>query len=224
MTFTFSFENAEPLPMLNQNPPSAPLKSTQIATAKPSRKPALTTSAPIKEEPKLESEPEGVGEQPSPAPGLSSASGNSLITPTFEIEATQASESKRETTFAGLYLNDTPSSSVYSTAYQVSSGTVSLPFINASRQSHIGPPLEYPALALRRGYEGIVLIKIDVDRQGKVTHVQLLESSGYDILDQEVLKAAKKWLYKPAKKGNEPIEDSVKAIIRFLINEPIDVH
>jgi protein TonB len=220
MTFTFSFEKAEPLPMASQGLPFSPQKSTQIAAAKLPMKPALTKTAPIKEEPKPQPEAEGIEEQPS------FASESNIVIQPAETAANQDSGVKGKAAFFASHSANSKDSSptAYPTTPPGRSDTVSMPFINASRQSHIGPPLEYPALALRRGYEGAVLIKIDVDRQGKVTHVQLLESSGYDILDEAVLKTAKKWFYKPAQKGDKPTEDSAKVRIRFRINEAIDIN
>jgi len=46
----------------------------------------------------------------------------------------------------------------------------------------------YPAEAAQRGIEGITPVKITFNRKGEVTHVQLLESSGAKILDDEVIR------------------------------------
>lgn len=49
----------------------------------------------------------------------------------------------------------------------------------------------YPDEAARRGIEGITPVKITFNRQGEIVHVQLLESSGARILDDEVLRTLK---------------------------------
>jgi len=49
---------------------------------------------------------------------------------------------------------------------------------------------KYPKLALRGGYEGIVKLKIWIAKNGKVTDVEIIKSSGYDILDRTGIKAA----------------------------------
>ncbi|HEX9080598.1 MAG TPA: TonB family protein [Desulfuromonadaceae bacterium] len=46
----------------------------------------------------------------------------------------------------------------------------------------------YPAEAANNGIEGITPVKITFNREGKIIHVQLLESSGSRILDDEVLR------------------------------------
>ena len=49
----------------------------------------------------------------------------------------------------------------------------------------------YPAEAANRGIEGITPVKITFNRRGEIVHVQLLESSGSRILDDEVLRTLK---------------------------------
>lgn len=49
----------------------------------------------------------------------------------------------------------------------------------------------YPAEAANKGIEGITPVKITFNRHGEVVHVQLLESSGSKILDDEVLRTLK---------------------------------
>lgn len=49
----------------------------------------------------------------------------------------------------------------------------------------------YPDEAARRGIEGITPVKITFNRKGEIVHVQLLESSGARILDDEVLRTLK---------------------------------
>jgi len=56
---------------------------------------------------------------------------------------------------------------------------------------------KYPKLALRGGYEGIVKLKIWIAKNGKVTDVEIIKSSGYDILDRTGIKAALKSKFYP---------------------------
>ena len=46
----------------------------------------------------------------------------------------------------------------------------------------------YPQEAAMRGIEGITPVRITFNRQGEITHIQQLESSGARILDEEVLR------------------------------------
>lgn len=49
----------------------------------------------------------------------------------------------------------------------------------------------YPATAINREQQGTCLVRVTVDRKGDVTDVKLLESSGYRVLDEEVLRAVR---------------------------------
>ncbi|MBW2689272.1 MAG: energy transducer TonB [Deltaproteobacteria bacterium] len=49
----------------------------------------------------------------------------------------------------------------------------------------------YPDYAVRRNQKGTCLVRITVDRQGNVTDVLLLESSGYQVLDNETIRAVR---------------------------------
>jgi protein TonB len=49
----------------------------------------------------------------------------------------------------------------------------------------------YPGEASRNGIEGVTPVKITFNRRGEILHVQLLESSGSKILDDEVFRTLK---------------------------------
>jgi periplasmic protein TonB len=49
----------------------------------------------------------------------------------------------------------------------------------------------YPLEAAQKGIEGITPVKITFNRRGEIVHVQLLESSGAKVLDEEVFRTLK---------------------------------
>jgi protein TonB len=49
----------------------------------------------------------------------------------------------------------------------------------------------YPAEAARQGIEGVALVKITFNRKGLIEKVEILESSGSKILDEEVIRTLK---------------------------------
>lgn len=51
---------------------------------------------------------------------------------------------------------------------------------------------QYPNQALNQGLEGVVRVRVTVDRQGKVLNAKLLQKSEHDILNQAALKAIAK--------------------------------
>ncbi|MBK25781.1 MAG: hypothetical protein CME70_17410 [Halobacteriovorax sp.] len=56
---------------------------------------------------------------------------------------------------------------------------------------------KYPMRAIRRSLEGKVLLNLLVNSEGVVERVDILKSSGHDILDQSATSAAMLWSFKP---------------------------
>ncbi|MCP4669045.1 MAG: energy transducer TonB [Deltaproteobacteria bacterium] len=75
----------------------------------------------------------------------------------------------------------------------------------------------YPRAARRRGYEGITLLEVLVDQEGRVADLKVFQSSGYPVLDRAAKASVRKWVFWPARKGNESIEMWVKIPIRFQL-------
>ena len=59
---------------------------------------------------------------------------------------------------------------------------------------------KYPKIALKRGYEGILKLKILISKNGEVSDIKVIKSSGYTILDKSGIDAAKNSRFYPIKK------------------------
>jgi protein TonB len=79
------------------------------------------------------------------------------------------------------------------------------------------PAPEYPALAMRRGWEGTVLLRVLVLASGKPGEIQIQKSSGRDQLDDAALAAVKRWSFVPAKQGDVAQDGWVSVPIDFKI-------
>ncbi|MCH9020242.1 MAG: TonB family protein [Proteobacteria bacterium] len=75
----------------------------------------------------------------------------------------------------------------------------------------------YPRLARRRGYEGRVLVRIDVLRTGLAGRVTLLRSSGHAVLDDAVLASLAKWRFIPARRAGVPTEGVIDIPVDFVL-------
>ncbi|MGY4525103.1 energy transducer TonB [Pseudomonas sp. UBA4617] len=64
------------------------------------------------------------------------------------------------------------------------------------------PAPEYPQLAQRRGWEGTVLLRVEVLPSGAPGQIQIQKSSGRDALDAAALAAVKRWSFVPARQGD----------------------
>ena len=58
----------------------------------------------------------------------------------------------------------------------------------------------YPKIAIKRGYEGSIKIKILISKNGEVIDYKIVKSSGFKILDQSGIEAAQKSTFYPIKK------------------------
>ena len=80
-------------------------------------------------------------------------------------------------------------------------------------KQNTAPP--YPLKARRLGYEGIVMLKVLIDENGRVDDLMVLESSGHRVLDRAALSAVKKWLFEPGTEGGVKKKMWVKIPIHF---------
>lgn len=80
-------------------------------------------------------------------------------------------------------------------------------------------PPGYPEIARLRGYEGIVLIALEILPDGRVGGTRISKSSGYAILDQTAVEAVKPWKFEPAKKSGKPYKIWVELPIKFVLHD-----
>lgn len=79
----------------------------------------------------------------------------------------------------------------------------------------VNPKPDYPRIAKRHGYEGLVVLNVFVMESGSVGKVELKKSSGYDVLDNSALDAVRKWIFVPGKKNGRAVSSWVVVPIRF---------
>lgn len=94
--------------------------------------------------------------------------------------------------------------------------------LNAPSFDHLKNPAPvYPEFARQQGWEGLVVIKARVSRDGKADEVVIAQSSGYKILDEAALKAVSKWRFQPAGIAGKSFESSLRIRVRFSLTEEI---
>ncbi|MEZ5758686.1 MAG: energy transducer TonB [Emcibacteraceae bacterium] len=79
------------------------------------------------------------------------------------------------------------------------------------------PPPSYPRIARLRRQQGTVLLNVEVEMNGHPGDIQVVKSSGYQLLDQAAINTVRKWRFLPAKRGNEPVKANVEIPITFQI-------
>ncbi|NWF48839.1 energy transducer TonB [Hydrogenophaga sp. D2P1] len=93
-----------------------------------------------------------------------------------------------------------------------------LPSSDAAHLNNPQPP--YPKLSSRLGETGVVVLRVRVEIDGTPSQVQILESSGYDRLDQAALTTVKNlWRFVPGTKDGTPIPSWVVQQLRFEITK-----
>lgn len=84
---------------------------------------------------------------------------------------------------------------------------------------NLNPKPDYPLMARRRGYEGTVLIRVKVLKNGKVGELDIERSSQYDILDKTALNAVGNWTFVPAKRNGISITSWVTIPVKFELKD-----
>jgi protein TonB len=69
------------------------------------------------------------------------------------------------------------------------------------------------------GWQGKVMLKVQVSVEGASDFVEIAHSSGYDILDESAIDAIKQWRFTPAKRAETPIASSVIVPVIFTLDD-----
>lgn len=77
----------------------------------------------------------------------------------------------------------------------------------------------YPGAAARRGEEGACLLQIQINRDGSVRSVNLLESSGFDVLDKEAMGAVRRGAsYGPLPRSYTEPKLTIMAVFKYNLS------
>ena len=78
---------------------------------------------------------------------------------------------------------------------------------------------EYPRTAREEGWEGIVMLRVEILADGKAGIVSVHQTSGHAVLDNAALNAVQRWRFSPAMDGNFPVKSVVHLPVRFDLRE-----
>ncbi|MBU2436681.1 MAG: TonB family protein, partial [Candidatus Omnitrophica bacterium] len=62
-------------------------------------------------------------------------------------------------------------------------------------QSRISNNIVYPSALLETGWQGTVVLKLDINRSGALKEVKVIKSSGYKVLDRDALRLIKTFAF-----------------------------
>ncbi|HDK44316.1 MAG TPA: energy transducer TonB [Desulfobacteraceae bacterium] len=81
----------------------------------------------------------------------------------------------------------------------------------------LNPAPEYPRLARRRGWQGTVLLAVEVKEDGTVGAVSVRTGSSYPLLDEAALEAVEKWRFIPGTKDGLSVAMEVLVPVHFVL-------
>jgi protein TonB len=79
-------------------------------------------------------------------------------------------------------------------------------------------PPDYPAQAVRQGWQGTVLLRVRVLQTGAVESVEVVRSSGRKLLDDAAIQTVERWVFAPSTRGNAPIDGFATVPIEFKLD------
>ena len=80
------------------------------------------------------------------------------------------------------------------------------------------PAPRYPFSARRRGQEGRVVLRVEVDPAGHAADVTVAHSSGVSVLDRAAAEAVRRWRFQPARRGGVPVVGRIEVPILFRLD------
>ncbi len=80
-------------------------------------------------------------------------------------------------------------------------------------------PPRYPRRARRDGLEGRVVLSARVSAAGRIAGLEVVRSSGHEILDRAAFRAVNRWTVRPAHRGSKPVPSEVRIPILFRLTD-----
>ncbi|MDO9513225.1 MAG: energy transducer TonB [Elusimicrobiota bacterium] len=78
---------------------------------------------------------------------------------------------------------------------------------------------DYPDVASSKGIEGVVVLKILIDREGKVAMVKVQDNGGFYEFGRSASRTVKRWRFEPAKIMNMPVAVWCIQTVRFELKK-----
>ena len=79
------------------------------------------------------------------------------------------------------------------------------------------PAPAYPVQAIRNRWQGVVTLRLQITESGEVAKVDVIQSSGHQVLDRAAVDAVKRWRGKPARRWGRRIASEETLPVRFRL-------
>ena len=80
------------------------------------------------------------------------------------------------------------------------------------------PAPDYPAQAVRQGWQGTVLLRVRVLASGTVEAIEVIRSSGKKLLDDAAIETVQRWVFAPSTRGSAAIDGFATVPIEFKLD------
>ena len=81
------------------------------------------------------------------------------------------------------------------------------------------PRPRYPLIARKRGYQGRVLLTVQIAGSGQVADITIAKSSGYALLDDAAMDAVRRWRFRSASGSDGPVDTIVEVPVTFKLED-----
>ncbi|MBX3628445.1 MAG: energy transducer TonB [Nitrosomonas sp.] len=75
----------------------------------------------------------------------------------------------------------------------------------------------YPAISRRMGEEGKLVLRVELDENGRIDSARVIDSSGYDRLDNAALEAVRSWRCRPSMRDGQPVRAVALQPFNFVL-------
>jgi len=75
----------------------------------------------------------------------------------------------------------------------------------------------YPAISRRMGEEGKLVLRVELDENGRIDNAKVINSSGYERLDDAALTAVKSWQCNPSLRNGQPVRAVALQPFNFVL-------
>ena len=77
--------------------------------------------------------------------------------------------------------------------------------------------ISYPRWAVRQGWQGELVLALEILENGLVGRFSVMKSTGYSLLDKAAIKAVQDWKFSPAIKDGKPLVTCIQIPILFQL-------
>jgi len=80
------------------------------------------------------------------------------------------------------------------------------------------PHPQYPAIARQQGWEGTTVLRVEIQADGLIGSIQIVQSAGHKVLDDAAIESVRAAQFQPARHNGTPITSWVEVPVTFRLN------